>query len=85
MTLVMHLCSLCNRRTINFYDDDNDDDDDGCIRFPPWSMKLSGIVTTVRNITTEKLCNRRNYQDHSMRTEISLFDRSFVPLGIGGL
>ena len=57
MTLVMHLCSPCNRRTINFYDDD-DDDDDGYIRFPTWSMKLPGIVTTVRNITTEKLCNR---------------------------
>jgi len=27
MTLVMHLCSPCNRRTINFYDDDDDDDD----------------------------------------------------------
>jgi len=26
MTLVMHLCSPCNRRTINFYDDDDDDD-----------------------------------------------------------
>ena len=25
MTLVMHLCSACNRRTINFYDDDDDD------------------------------------------------------------
>jgi len=25
MTLVMHLCSPCNRRTINFYDDDDDD------------------------------------------------------------
>ena len=24
MTLVMHLCSPCNRRTINFYDDDDD-------------------------------------------------------------
>ena len=24
----MHLCSPCNRRTINFYDDDDDDDDD---------------------------------------------------------
>jgi len=23
MTLVMHLCSPCNRRTINFYDDDD--------------------------------------------------------------
>ena len=27
MTLVMHLCSPCNRRTIIFYDDDHDDDD----------------------------------------------------------
>ena len=26
MTLVMHLCSACNRRTINFYDDDDDDE-----------------------------------------------------------
>ena len=26
MTLVMHLCSPCNRRTINFYDDDDDDE-----------------------------------------------------------
>jgi len=42
-------------------------------------------VTTVRNITTEKLCNRWNYQDHSRRTEMPLFDRSFIPLGIGGL
>jgi len=25
MTLVMHLCSPRNRRTINFYDDDYDD------------------------------------------------------------
>jgi len=28
MTLVMHLCSPCNRRTINICDDDDDDDDD---------------------------------------------------------
>jgi len=28
MTLAMHLCSACNRRTINFYDDDDNDDDD---------------------------------------------------------
>jgi len=34
MTLVMHLCSPCNRRTINFCDDDDDDDDDdGTARF----------------------------------------------------
>jgi len=31
-TLVMHLCSPCNRRTINICDDD-DDDDDGTARF----------------------------------------------------
>ena len=28
MTLVLHLCSPCNRRTINFYDDDDVDDDE---------------------------------------------------------
>ena len=28
VTLLMHLCSPCNRRTINFYDDDDDDDDE---------------------------------------------------------
>jgi len=27
MTLVMHLCSPCNRCTINFNDDDDDDAD----------------------------------------------------------
>ena len=27
MTLVMHLCSPCNRRTINFYDNDDDDEE----------------------------------------------------------
>ena len=31
MTLVLHLCSACNRRTINFYDDDDDDDDDTAV------------------------------------------------------
>jgi len=31
MTLVMHLCSPCNRRTINFYDDDDDDVDDDVV------------------------------------------------------
>ena len=25
---VMHLCPICNRRTINVLDDDDDDDDD---------------------------------------------------------
>ena len=25
---VMHLCPVCNRRTINVLDDDDDDDDD---------------------------------------------------------
>ena len=29
MTLVMHLCSPCNRRTINFYDDDDGVDGGG--------------------------------------------------------
>jgi len=28
MTLVMHLCPLCNRRYKYFYDDVDDDDDD---------------------------------------------------------
>jgi len=31
MTLVMHLCSPCNRRTINFYDDDDDDRSTTCV------------------------------------------------------
>ena len=25
----MHLCPICNRRTINVLDDDDDDDDEG--------------------------------------------------------
>ena len=28
---VMHLCPICNRRTINVLDDDDDDDDDECV------------------------------------------------------
>ena len=29
LVTVMHLCPICNRRTINVLDDDDDDDDDG--------------------------------------------------------
>jgi len=28
---VMHLCPICNRRTINVLDDDDDDDDDDVV------------------------------------------------------
>ena len=32
---VMHLCPVCNRRTINVLDDDDDDDDDPCCSDTP--------------------------------------------------
>ena len=31
---VMHLCPICNRRTINVLDDDDDDDDDDTVASP---------------------------------------------------
>ena len=48
----MHLCSFCNRRTINFVDDDDDDDDDDGVLVVYKILSRSVELTRQREICT---------------------------------
>jgi len=59
VTLGMHLCSTCNRRTTNAPDDDDDDngDDDDLICFPHAAKSTPQMLPTSQTPQQQNLDN----------------------------